>query len=249
MNWLPRVKKIVIVSISVSLLIAAFFGITREKEFFTIKDLKVDLNFQTNQEPLLVSLKPTLMQPFEALKGQNIWRVSLGELRTQLLANPWIRQVEVRRRFPSEIFSLIHFRSVSLLFVDGRNRIFPVLETGQKMPAIKANVAPLAPILRNNNIFKDKKKLQHVLSLLKEVPEIGAFENTNISSVDFHSVAGLTLQLIDGDVTVHLGDKNIQTKALQVLRVIDYLKTQKHKARVIDASFTKKVLVRPRKRS
>ena len=87
------------------------------------------------------------------------------------------------------------------------------------------------------------------MEVFQQIPAIGPLKKENIESVDFNSVSGLTLKLLDEDVEVHFGQVNIQTKALQILRVLDYLKSQKHKARVIDASFTKKVLVRLRKRS
>ncbi len=225
------------------------WGLGHEKDFFVVRDLEVEMSFRENQEALLVALKPDIQKSFQSLKGQNIWTVSLSRFRSELLNNPWVKEVELSRRFPGAIFSRVHFNQVSLLFADKKNRLFPVLENGTKMPRIKANVTPVAPLLRNNNIFRDPARLQNVLSLYEQVPAIGAFKKGNIALVDHNSVSGLTLHLIKSDVIVHLGDQNIQTKALQVLRVIDYLESQKHKARVIDASFTKKVLVRPRKRS
>ena len=110
-------------------------------------------------------------------------------------------------------------------------------------------MVPAAPLLRNNKIARDVVLLKKVLQLFSEIPAIGALKRENIESVDYNSETGLTLRLIDSKAVVHLGEQNIQTKALQVLRVTDYLESQKQKARVIDASFTKKVLVRLRKRS
>lgn len=220
-----------------------------ESDFFLVRDLNIEVEFQENQEAYLVSLKPELEKNLLSMKGQNIWGLGLGKVRTQLLEHPWIKEVELSRRFPDKIFSLIRLHSVAFLYLDRKNRIFPVLENGIKVPQIKATMAPSAPILRNNKILKDPKLLEKVLELYLAIPQIGPLKKENIQSIDYKKITGLTLKMVDQDVLVHLGDKNIRTKALQVLRVMDYLESQKQKARVIDASFTKKVLVRPRKRS
>lgn len=220
-----------------------------ESDFFIVRDLQVDVEFEENQEALLVSLKPELAKLTSGLKGENIWKVGLSGVRAALLKHPWIREVELGRKFPSQIVTLIKLEPVALLYHDKKNRIFPILENSKKMPQIAATLAPVAPILRNNKILKDEEKLKMVLNLISEVPRIGPLKKENIESVDFSSVTGLSLKLIKEDLIVHLGSTNIQTKALQVLRVTDYLQSQKQNARVIDASFTKKVLVRLRKRS
>ena len=220
-----------------------------ESEFFLVKDLKIDIEFSQNQEALLTGLKPEFEKSLMSLKGQNIWGVSLSQVRKELLTQPWIQDVELARRFPNQIHSLIRLYPVALLYLDSKNRIFPILENGKKMPQTKVTMTPSAPILRNNNILKDPEKLEKTLRLFLEIPQIGVLKKQNLQQVDFNKVTGLSLHLINPKLVVHLGEKNIRTKALRVLRVTDYLQSQKQKARVIDASFTKKVLVRPRKRS
>lgn len=249
MRALRVFKKALLVIVPLVVIGAMAWYLRTDTDFFVIKDLKVDLELQENQEALLIDLKPEVQKTLMTLKGQNIWGLSLKALRQQLLTNPWIQQVELRRHFPSSIEALVRLNPVAVLFVDNKDRIFPILESGEKLPQIKAALAPVAPLLRNNNILKDEKQLKLVLKLFSDVPFIGALKKENIESIDYNSVTGLSLQLIDNNVLVHLGKENIQTKALQVLRVTDYLESQKQKARVIDASFTKKVLVRLRKRS
>ncbi len=249
MKTMKLLKKSLILLFPVVVAVFAGWMLRTETEFFVIKDLQVEMELHEHQEALLVSLKPDIEKSLLSLRGQNIWSVSLRALRDQVVEHPWVQGIELERRFPDRIFAVVRLQPVAFLFVDKKNSIFPILENGEKLPQIKTTLAPAAPILRNNNILQDKSLLKKVLSLYSEVPLFGAFEKDNIASVDYNSVTGLTLQLIEGDIVVHLGVENIQTKALQVLRVTDYLQSQKQKARVIDASFAKKVLVRLRKRS
>jgi len=87
------------------------------------------------------------------------------------------------------------------------------------------------------------------VQLVHEIPDAGLLKKDNISSIRFLQNEGLTLKFLDNKTTVHLGWENISTKGLQILKVQEYLESQKQKARVIDGSFNKKVLVRLRKRS
>lgn len=225
------------------------FYLRTEKDFFVVREVPVAIEHQASQEALLIRLRPEIEKEFSALKGLNIWKVDLGQFRQKVLNHKWVGDVELRRRFPDKISALIHLKKPILLFVDAKNRFFPVMDGGESIEPGWISTTPLVPILRNNKIFTDKKMLKKVLGLYKAIPPIGPFKATNIASVDYHPVTGLTVELIEEDVVVHLGNQDIQTKGLQITRVIDYLKSQKQKARVIDGSFRKKVLVRPRKGS
>jgi cell division septal protein FtsQ len=249
MKHLSLIKKILIFQIPI--IIVAFMGwsLRGESDFFKIKEVPIEVEFAQDQSALIESLKPKISQSLNALKGVSIWKVSLKDVQKNLLSNSWIEQVELHRTFPNKISAFIRFVPISFLFVDNKNRIFPVTENGVKLGKTKPTLVPVAPILRNNNIMKDEAILKKMISLLDEVPSIGDLKKENRGSINYSQANGLTLTLIAGEEIVHFGEVDISTKALQILRVLDYLKSQKQKARVIDASFTKKVLVRPRKRS
>lgn len=249
MKWFKLIKKTLLIVLPVILALGAGWLMRSESEFFIVRELPVEIQSQPEQQALLKSLKVDLENQVGVMKGLNIWKMSLSGFQAKLLENPWIQSVEVSRRFPDRIATHIQLKEIPLVYVTTKNSFFGISRRAEKLPELSANIVPTVPILRNNNIISNKKQLQALIDRYEEIPSIGPLKRQNIASVDFDSVSGLQLKLIDEDLEVHLGAVNIQTKALQVLRVIDYLKSQKHKARVIDASFTKKVLVRLRKRS
>lgn len=249
MSWRKKIKMMVVFTVPVAVVVAAGWALRSESDYFVVREVPVELEYEQNQQVLVGSLKTDLQKQFAHLKGLNIWKTSLSELQSVLLRSPWIKTVELRRRFPDQISAYLELKKVSFLYVDKKNRIYSVVEDGEVIGPLDGEVVPSAPILRNNNIYADEKKLKKMVELLDQVPSIGLLKRENIASIDFNNVTGLTLNLIDEPVTIHLGEQNIQTKVLQILRVSDYLKSQNQKARVIDASFTKKVLVRPRKGS
>lgn len=242
-------KKIFLLFVPV--LLAAFFGhaLRAEKNFFIISDASVSVVYEENQKAMIQALKPYWVEKILGLKGQNIWKVSLSRLRSRILENRWVEKVELWRKFPHRISTKIHLKKIVILFADEKNKIFAITGNGEKLGPIDPTLVPVVPVMYNDKLVKDPELLRKLVGMLERVPDFGGLKTENISSIDFKPMTGLQLNLIDSETTVHLGEKNISTKGLQVLRVMDYLKSQNQKACVIDASFTKKVLVRLRKAS
>ena len=242
-------KKIFLIFIPVLLVVILGYLLRVEEDFFIISDTSVSVVYENGQKAMVQSLKPSWVDKLLGLKGRNIWNVRLSKLRNKILKNRWIQEVELWRSFPNRISTTIYLKSIAILFVDKKNRIFAITREGEKLGPVEPTLVPVVPILYNDRILKNSKFLGKLVEMLKEVPNFGDLKTENISSIDFKPMTGLQLNLIDSEMTIYLGEKNISTKGLQVLRVMDYLKSQNQKARVIDASFTKKVLVRLRKDS
>ncbi len=231
--------------------IAATMGwwISHDTHYFIVDKTQVEVEFVENQAFLLSHIKPSLLAEIESLKGQNLWRLSLKNVRESLLKNGWIKEVEIQRRFPNELMVSFNLQDVAFLYINAKKQIRPVSLLGELLPALPIGLLPSAPIVRNIKIIEDQELLKKVLALVRQVPQIGPLNLDNVASIDYQSTTGLAFELIEEGAIVYFGEQDIQTKALQVLKVTDYLKSQKQKVRVIDASFSKKVLVRPRKRS
>ncbi len=242
-------KKIFVVFIPVLLAVALGHILKAENDFFIISDTSVSVVYEDNQKAMVQTLKPYWVKELLGLKGQNIWNVSLPKLRNRILKNHWIKEVELWRRFPDRISTTIHLKGIIALFIDNKNEIFVITREGEKLGPVEPTLVPVVPVLYNDRIAEDPEFLKKLTRILGEIPDFGALKTENISSINFKPMTGLQLNLMDSGITVYLGEENISTKGLQVLRVMDYLKSQNQKARVIDASFTKKVLVRLRKGS
>jgi cell division septal protein FtsQ len=244
--WL---KKFFIYATPVSLGLVCAWYISFESDFFIVKQAEATVEYSSTQEALVAHLQPELIERVELLKGTNIWSLSLSNIRTQLKQLDWVKEVEVQRRFPSQLDLQISFQELGFIFVDHKNQFFPVSLDGTVMEPVRAGILPPAPILRNKKIFSDEKLRQRLLELYRQVPEMGSLVRSNIATVDYQPTTGLAFELISEQTKVFLGEEDIVKKSLQIQKVIDYLQSQNQKARVIDASFSKKVLVRPRKRS
>ena len=249
MKALGLIKKLTLGLVPLVLALGLGWVFQHESEFFEISHYPVEIEFSKDHEALVTKMKPEFHQVLERLKGKNIWKISLSNMKTELEKLPWVKKVSMKRQFPRRIDTHIELDEMIFLYADNKNKFYPVLRSGKLLGNHEVQWLPGAPVLRNNKIYKDEQKLAQTIELFTQIPSIGPLKASNIAEIDFKEVTGLSLTLVKEKATIYFGNKNIQTKALQVLRVLDYLKSQKVKARVIDASFTKKVLVRPRKRS
>ena len=122
-------KRTTLLMLPLLLAIGAGWLLRTESEFFIIKDLQVDLEYQENQEALLVALKPDVEKSLLDLQGKNIWTVSLRGLQEKVIQHPWVREVELARHFPNRIFALVRLQPVAFLFVDKKNRFIQFWKT------------------------------------------------------------------------------------------------------------------------
>lgn len=220
-----------------------------QSDFFLVEEVPLEIEYDESNVELAHGLRPLLLEKKSQWVGANIWSLSLNEIRRDFLAIDRIQDVEISRHFPNKINLLVRLNPIVFLYTDNRNQLFPITPRGTVMEVVQASHAPWAPILRNRKIVSSRDDLLKLIELYQQVPKINFLRADNIASVDFDNTTGLSIRLIQGDELIHLGQQDVATKGLQVVRVMDYLKSQKQKARVIDASFSKKVLVRLRKRS
>jgi len=219
-----------------------------ESHFFIVESTPFVIDVPEGHMNVAAKLKPELLKILSGVQEQNIWRSDLRGLKRQILGQEWVKDVHLQRRFPNEISVHVSLEDVLFNYMNSQSWQ-SITRSGKRLIAKSAGALPDRPVLKTKAVFENQDLLQKVIRLFNELPNTGAFQRKNIGEVRWQKTEGLTLLLLEEGATVHLGHENISTKGLQVLRVTDYLKSQKQKARVIDASFNKKVLVRLRKRS
>ena len=223
--------------------------VRQDVEFFVVKDVPIKIAFPETHAPIASHIKSEVLQLVKPVKKANIWKVDLPQLRSSILEKTWVKNVALRRIFPNQLDIQITTKEAILLHMNKKGEIRPVLLDGKILPPVKPTLVPDIPFIKGKALLKDSKERQKLIALFQQIPRQGALSLSNITDVRLEPTLGLSFKLIKEQAVVHLGEQNIQTKGLQILRVTEYLQSQNQKARVIDASFSKKVLVRLRKRS
>ena len=244
-----NLKSLITLAFALVLVAGAGWYVRQDMEFFFIKDMPVEMAFPENHSPIANHLKAEFLTIIKPLKKSNIWKVNLSDLRAEILQQNWIKSVALRRVFPNRLSIQVTTEEAVLLYMDRKGKILPVLADGKILKPLSPTLVPDIPFMKDKRLIKDSGKRLQLIRLFQQIPQKGVLRRGNITDVRVLPTLGLTFKLIKERATVHLGENNIQTKGLQVLRVNEYLKSQKQKARVIDASFSKKVLVRLRKQT
>lgn len=102
------------------------------------------------------------------------------------------------------------------------------------------------PLVRINELIDNESLRKQTLDLFSSLKNLKRFSSSRVSEVHFDKIDGFNIWLADGETNVKLGTENLRMKASLVNRVIEHLDEEQLRARVIDARFKKKVVVRPR---
>ena len=230
------------------------FTFLRQLGLFEVKAIPVEIvpgqPGEKNLAPEEQRLKDRLQSAVKSFAGKRVWDVDLGELRAAIAGDEWVKDVLISRAFPNEVRVRVRAKSAVLNLVssDG-HRLIPVTEEGLMLSPLAAGLVPDAPLLRGERFFEDVAKRREVVKLLRELPESGPLSRENISEIAWSSDDGFRLTLMEPKTEVKLGSELLELKALRAAQVVSYLSAHSLKSRVIDASFSKKVLVRLRKGS
>jgi len=245
MAW--RVFKILILTMALPLALGGAFWTLEKQGFFAINSLQVVLH-ATNQQPAYFQpLEAELNTAVEKWRGVSLWKLNLVQVQAQLLQYPWIDQVSLARRWPTELVIEVKPKDISLLLVSAKGGLRPLAADGQLLPRVSVKSAPDVPILSGENFETQPELRKSALSVYKAIPEKGAFSQKTISEIHFDEHDGFWMTTIRNGVRVKLGLEKVEIKSARVAQVMEYLQSRQMDARVIDANLSKKVLVRLRK--
>jgi len=190
---------------------------------------------------------PGLRAKLNKFKGREIWSVDVGEIASSVNDLSWIREVSVRRIFPNTIRLDIGAKPVAAVVVTGAGKLVPLSTDSSLLPTLPATKFPDVPILRDRRILRDEKLRKQTVQLLRDLPATGSLSAKNIAEVSSDSDEQFWISLIEDDLQIKIGTENVGLRAARVEKVLEYLRSNQLQARVIDADFSKKVVVKLRK--
>lgn len=196
------------------------------------------------------------MRSFDHLK---IWEIDLGDVKAAILRDEWVKDVRISRVFPNEIRVWVNPKTPVLVLIttersagrsaekSSRTAMVPIAEDGGMLKPLGVEALPDVPLLRGDLFATDETMRLRAVEFAMNLPDRGPLGRRNVSEISWSAEEGWALTLITPKLEVKLGDERIDLKVMRVAQVVNYLSANQLKGRVIDASFSKKVLVRLRK--
>jgi cell division septal protein FtsQ len=216
---------------------------------FEVHSIAVDVDgfagFAKTPGPM--GLKARLQESVKPFENKKIWQIHLQDMKAAIVRDEWVKEVLISRTFPAGLHIEVKPKMPVLVLVSSSNALLPVTEDGSLLNALPANAFPDAPLLRGELFLRDKAMRAKMLSFISDLPEHGPISRKNISEITWNKDDGVILTLMQPKLELKLGDERLSMKVLRADQVINYLAANQLKGRVIDASFSKKVLVRLRK--
>lgn len=252
MIWLKRVFLI----LSGSLVIAgAVFAVTRQSKLFIVRQIPISVNnslevsgqdFRADQATIN-DLRNRLKTKLKAFEKQAIWEIKISEMKRILMQDDWVQNVRVARAFPNRVEVEVIPRAAVFLVATSKGKLAPVAADGKVVAALNPAALPDVPVLKGDAFLNDRKLRDRAIEFARQLPQDGQLSLSNFSDVAWSRDDGFTAALLSSRAHVIFGEGQIPLKVARVEQILDYLTAHQLKERTIDASFSKKVLVRLRK--
>lgn len=212
-------------------------------------EIVMDGNHVHQSSALEVRLKNRIETALHGLRGKKIWDIDIMNVRAALARDEWVKDILISRSFPNEVRVIVRSKVAMAVLISEKGAFSPVTEDGSLLSPLSVSALPDVPILRGEIFKTEASRRLAIVKFLQTLPTQGPVSGNNISEVGWTTEDGYTLTLIQPKVEVKLGEDRVDLKALRVAQVLNYLSVNSLKGRVIDASYSKKVLVRLRKGS
>lgn len=240
LKWLSSILVLLILSVG-------SFYLLDQNQFFNVTDVQILIEKDITQDLKSKDEILRIHKNFENLKGQPIYNLNMKSIHSSLDQELWIKSFRIHRKWPSSVQIFLKPEPIYFSILTQTGELRPVIQSGQMLPLTRVHNAPDVPLVRQNEFLNNESLRIRLIQLLKDIPIRGEFSRDYISEVQYDQSTGFTLLMTRDNLKVHLGEKQIRNKSLQVKQVIQYLDSKKIQARVIDANLSQKVLVRLRK--
>ncbi len=217
------------------------------RSFFRVKSIDITLGEYNDPSYLFEKTKAQLELKLKPFYGQYVWSVDIERVLALVENDRRVKDVFVTRVLPNGLKVIIepHSAYANIMGNDSTS-FYPLSPEGDLLPSVAAEDAADGPILRGEKFLKDEKLRAKAIELLQVLPENGAFTRHDVSEVYMDSKKGFSVTLKKTGIEVFMGHDNFKNRASYVSRVVQYLDSEKLTGRVIDARYSKKVVVKLR---
>lgn len=238
-HWLGRL-------VVLGLVFLAAHVSVKDKGFFRIQTIEFAIESDEKDLPAWSSLNKEVEAVLDSLKGRSLIVVSLKDIKMKLDRFRSIQNLQVIKSWPRTLriqYSLPPLKAVASL---QRNRFHALSSQGQWIGPLSWSQLPKRPWLRGSWMEKKPDLLPQALGLIDILPKAGGITLDKISEIGFNEGDGFAVTLVKTGQQIIFGYDDFEVKALRANQVLNYLQNRNLESCVIDANFSKKVLVRLR---
>lgn len=210
--------------------------------FFVLSDVSLEGNKKVSRNELL--------KKAGIHDDSNIFSLDIEEAGKGIADMPWVKTVSIEREFPNKLKIRIEEREPlalikleGLYYVDEESNVFAKAdsETGWDFPVV-AGLDKKALLKGRKDTFN---RLDKGLAFLKSIKDReGVFSWASVSELIVDKKGGITVYTIGSGIPVYLGKVGFEKRLVRAEKTLTDLQQRGIKARLIDADFNDKVLVK-----
>jgi cell division septal protein FtsQ len=223
-----------------------FALLVEHPDWIRVQQFQIELAPGNLEELLFQRIKTSLVGQMKVYEGRLVWELPLKQIQEVVSRDKRVKRVAVYREFPSRVRIEIEPHTPLLAYLARDGRIYPVARDATLLPALLGHEAPDLPILRGDELRDEPALREIAVELLSAIPDQGSLAKNVISEIVYSRKDGFKMFISGHGGEVKLGDTDFGPKISRVQKVLSYLDSQNIKSRVIDARFSKKVVVRVR---
>jgi cell division protein FtsQ len=240
-----KIKRKTSVVIFVTIFSFALLGyIFINTENFTVRDIKI---FGQN-----VLDKETIIKSANIELDKNIFTYNIGQIEKKLEQNPYIKNVDVKRKLPNElIFNIVEIRETAIIpymgsfaYIDNNGIILKLDDeiTNDSIPIVNGINLEDA-IIGEKLDTGDKKLSSDIINLLNDCSKNDI--SSEIQKMQINNKKDITIYTKRG-IVVDFGEiKNINYKFSSLNQVLTDLQTKGISSGTVDLSYNKYAIYKP----
>lgn len=241
------VLKIISIFIVLPALVFSAVMIAEKNGFFSLREVRIVLKNSPDNPYFYAPLAEKLQKKLNVLNGNSLWKLKISEVIKKVSQELWVNKVLITREWPDSLLIEIEPEVIKALYSDGGGKFTPVADEGKLLNPIDSSAAPDVVVLKGPEFEKNQELRKKAIEMVSSLPESGSFSRRTISDVRFDERNGFWVSLVKNGMNVRLGEGDFPNKAKRVSEVLEYMQNKNIEGRVIDADFSKKVLVKLRK--
>ena len=218
-----------------------------EGDLIRLNSIEITLDPLSEERALFRSIEADLNSKLLNFLQQPLFKVSIQQILHEVVQDERVHSAQVRRVFPAQMEVRVTPHQPTLVYMSEQGDLWPVARDASLLPTSSLADTPDVPILRGRLFSGPEGQALRLraVEILDSLPDRGSFSRWQISEIHYEERTGFELTLLNG-VAVFLGQDGLGQKASQIEQVLDYLQQQQISGRVIDARFSKKVVVKLR---
>lgn len=201
--------------------VLALIIVTMTSPLFNIKEIIVEGNEKITSDEI-ISLSQINLE-------ENTYKTSIKKAKQKILENPYIKNVEIKRKLPSKMVITVEERKTTFMFeygsgyvyINNQGYILEISSEKLEIPIIQGAETPIDSFVAGNRLLdEDLIKMSTVIKIM-EIAENNEISNL-ITRIDIQNSKNYKIVFESEQKVAYLGDEtDLNTKILSIKSIIE----------------------------